>query len=595
VTSPAGSQAWQLDLLGNWAEWKNDSDYSGSYSAAETDTRRHNGVNDLFDRDWGTAGADETLTYDANGNLRTRVAGGVTTTYTHDAWNRLVKVVVGSSTMLEQQHNGLSWRTWKRADTNNDGSLDEERAFAYSSGWQLLEERVDASYLSSPGLDKRVQHVWGKRYIDDAVLQRCDRDNDGDYVDASEFTWYHLTDAMFSTVAMTTRTGTIHERVTYDAYGATRHHWHGDVNADGAVNTDDRTLVNGLIGQSIGSGTYRAECDLNRDGTITTADRTIASSSKTALAAGLISDSTASGPDNAIGWDGYVFNAETRLYTVRHRTYEPVLGRWLQRDPIGYGDSSNLTELLQSAPSSWLDPTGLQTVTRPAVRPLRERHRPSGPGGGVRVPKPIQTPKGPRYRLDDRPWEWDIPYWQWETPVDRPGFPGVEDSYPAPPLEPAFPQMDPSEKTYPNLYPTPEFEYEPDFVGPPNPDKAACTNACFEWCKRFYRYHDHDGTLELVFSKDEVLKRLNPAHPFGKTPCEHLRDALDYHRDHIGHRRRFFDCMSKCAGGNLLDKWEDKHSGYIHGRLAIYHELLKAYYARGCNWLIPPIPPGARP
>ena len=90
-TSTGGSQEWTLDPLGNWARWKNDADFSNSYSAAETEDRTHNGVNELTQRDQGTGGTDETLTYDAAGNLRTRVANSVTTTYTHDAWNRLGK------------------------------------------------------------------------------------------------------------------------------------------------------------------------------------------------------------------------------------------------------------------------------------------------------------------------------------------------------------------------------------------------------------------------------------------------------------------------------------------------------------------------
>ncbi|MFO0895611.1 MAG: hypothetical protein U0574_11740 [Phycisphaerales bacterium] len=34
------------------------------------------------------------------------------------------------------------------------------------------------------------------------------------------------------------------------------------------------------------------------------------------------------GPDNTIGWDGYVFNATTADHLVRQRTYLPPLGRW---------------------------------------------------------------------------------------------------------------------------------------------------------------------------------------------------------------------------------------------------------------------------
>jgi RHS repeat-associated protein len=278
----------------------------------------------------------------------------------HDAWNRLVKVVVGSNTILEQDYNGLTWRTAKRADSDGNGTLDEERRFTYSADWQLLEERVDAARTGgSFTLDKRVQHAWGLRYIDDAILHRADRNNDGDSVDADEGTWYNVTDAMFSNVALVTASGTLVERVTYDPYGRARHHWPGDVDADGDVDGNDRTAVNAALNATIDQAAYRAEFDIDRSGTITTADRTIASTTRSALAGGGISNAATGGPDNPIGWDGYVFNAETRLYTVRHRTYEPVLGRWMQRDPAGYVDGGNGLQYARSGPTQHVDPTGL--------------------------------------------------------------------------------------------------------------------------------------------------------------------------------------------------------------------------------------------
>ncbi len=45
---------------------------------------------------------------------------------------------------------------------------------------------------------------------------------------------------------------------------------------------------------------------------------------------------------NEIVFCGYRFDPETQLYYVRNRTYNPVLGRWIQRDPIGYSGGINL-------------------------------------------------------------------------------------------------------------------------------------------------------------------------------------------------------------------------------------------------------------
>ena len=56
---------------------------------------------------------------------------------------------------------------------------------------------------------------------------------------------------------------------------------------------------------------------------------------------------------------GYRFDPETQLYNVRNRTYNPVLGRWIQRDPIGYSGGINLYGYVESAPVGSVDASGL--------------------------------------------------------------------------------------------------------------------------------------------------------------------------------------------------------------------------------------------
>ncbi|MBX3356663.1 MAG: hypothetical protein KF724_13290 [Phycisphaeraceae bacterium] len=366
-----GTQSWDLDLLGNWNEFQ--SWAPGSPPAPETETRTHNAVNELLTRTLPNSGPEHTLGYDAAGNMATdAVTSGNTTIYTHDAWNRLVKVEVDDGTTvvtkLEQEFNGLTWRTLKREDTNLDGTLDEERVFAYSASWQLLEERVDKEYISSPGLNKRVQYVWGLRYIDDCLMHRADLNNDGDYTDSNENTWYHMTDGMFSSVAVLNRTATLVERVSYDSYGQARHHRPGDVNGDGNSGFTDSALVGNIIVANGGtpvpitSSLYRAEADLNRDGTINSSDRTLAGVSASSLASGLISNSGTGGPDNSIGWDGYVFNPATGDYISRYRTYLTQVGRWDRRDPVSIYIVGSLYEAMASDTTRLLDPMGLCSI-----------------------------------------------------------------------------------------------------------------------------------------------------------------------------------------------------------------------------------------
>ena len=55
---------------------------------------------------------------------------------------------------------------------------------------------------------------------------------------------------------------------------------------------------------------------------------------------------------------------ETQLYYVRNRTYNPALGRWIQRDPIGHASGMNFYEYVGANSTITLDPTGLWRILR---------------------------------------------------------------------------------------------------------------------------------------------------------------------------------------------------------------------------------------
>jgi RHS repeat-associated protein len=70
---------------------------------------------------------------------------------------------------------------------------------------------------------------------------------------------------------------------------------------------------------------------------------------------------------NRIRFHGAYFDDETDFYFMRHRTYSPALGRFLQRDPIGiWTDAMNLGNGYSLAGSDAVnrkDPSGLQGTT----------------------------------------------------------------------------------------------------------------------------------------------------------------------------------------------------------------------------------------
>jgi len=62
---------------------------------------------------------------------------------------------------------------------------------------------------------------------------------------------------------------------------------------------------------------------------------------------------------NTYLFTGQRYDAESELYFYKSRYYSAVLGRFLQRDPLGYFDGPSLYEYVNSSPSNWVDPMGL--------------------------------------------------------------------------------------------------------------------------------------------------------------------------------------------------------------------------------------------
>ncbi len=336
----------------------------------EVETRDHSDANELTGLTPDGATTALSMSYDAAGNLLSReIEGGSGTVTMHltvyrgvgDAWNRLEAVEYGTAERLKQSYNGLNWRVLKWSDATHGaaGELTQRRAMYYSPNWQLLEELIDDNWNSESGAEdhtRRMLYIWGARYIDDIVARRQTDPLGTHEPGVTTSTWYHVTDTLFSTVAILSRSGTLVERVSYDAYGNARHHRRADLTGDGAVNVfDNNTLLDDWQDYGVG--------DLNRDGIVNETDLSqLLNDWGAAIPSGRLTPQGSSGTDNIVGYAGYLFNAEIHgsgLYTVRHRHYSPELGRWISRDPIGYVDGMSLYEYVSGTPLVRLDFMGL--------------------------------------------------------------------------------------------------------------------------------------------------------------------------------------------------------------------------------------------
>jgi|GEM_PF-970306 len=377
-TTPAawpGSEGWQLDALGNWDEhdWYYRPFDVYSYFDMSA-TRGHNSANELTAQTPkpSTSDAPWTMSFGPTGNLEemtSTLTGVVDSRYTYDAWNRLVKVEkdAGSGWVVvgRYEYNGLGWRTVKESDTTmgTPDGVDERREMYYDASWRLIQEDIDTDLDGTT--DRVAQLVWGERYIDDVMFRLID-DDPAAATPQIDRRYLVATDRQFSPVAVLDEDGDIVERKMFEAYGRVRHSVAHDVDGDGDCDSDDVDLVStdilavppgGLSADLYISGSkYASAHDFDRGGQLNTSDIS-AMQLSAALPFGWISDP--SGPDLPIGYSGYVFNNESGLYTVRHRDYSPDLGRWAQRDPLGYVDGMSMYQYVVSRATRFIDPSGL--------------------------------------------------------------------------------------------------------------------------------------------------------------------------------------------------------------------------------------------
>lgn len=201
ITVPTFAQCWRLDATGNWGNFRQDDDGDGTWDLLQG--RSANKVNEITAVTNAVGLAWAQPTYDASGNMTTiPQPADPTRTYTakYDAWNRLVSLHDGVDQVAGYAYDGLNRRTEKQAYSG--GVLDSTRHYFHSSGWQVLEERVDASSSADR------QFVWGLRYIDDILL----RDRGGERLCG-------LQDPNWNVTALSDASGAVQERYAYSAYG----------------------------------------------------------------------------------------------------------------------------------------------------------------------------------------------------------------------------------------------------------------------------------------------------------------------------------------------------------------------------------------
>jgi RHS repeat-associated protein len=287
--------SWQFDAAGNWQ------------------SHGTNAQNEVV------MYGDRMLRYDATGNMVVDQAGR---RLVYDAWNRLVQVnTAAGAAIVRYEYDPLGQRIVQRTGA---GTAAEVRDFYYSTGWQVLEERVRTPAGIIPAA-ANTQYVWSP-VSSDALIAR-DRNTDGlagTGARGLEQRIYVLQDANWNVTSLVeaagvpaTATNAIINRFLYLPYG-------------------DEQVLSATWGRSLPNVVWQYL------------------------------------------YQGLRVEAATGLALARNRDYSTLLGRFIERDPIGFaaGDN-NLYRFVRNAPIGKTDPSGLcelvgaaPTLTVSGINPL---------------------------------------------------------------------------------------------------------------------------------------------------------------------------------------------------------------------------------
>ena len=278
----------------------------------------------------GTSSYSITYAYDASGNRRTLINGGLPTTYVYDAANRLAssQASTGVTTYAYDGNGNLVTSVTPTNQTTTYGWDGQDRLIQVSlpSGVvNLFRYNADSHRIQKQDSSGTLKYLWDGENV--LLETRLDHSIAAAYTNEPALygnlisqvrggaTSFYLFDATGSVRGLTAPAGAVTDTYLYDSFGNTL------------------------------SGT-----------------------------------GSTTNPFQYVGRTGYYFDAETGNYLLRRRTYRPSISRFLSRDPSVFAEyDGNLFLYANNNPVGFTDPSGLQGIA--ALRPMSLKAVGSGPTG----------------------------------------------------------------------------------------------------------------------------------------------------------------------------------------------------------------------